>query len=112
METMSSIPVQLTASAIAEVKKLHTAQPEGKVLRFGVKGGGCSGLSYILEFGDAKEDDQYFEIEGIPCAMEPAHGIYLQGMEVHWENGLNNRGFVFTNPNASKTCGCGTSFAV
>lgn len=112
METISSIPVQLTSSAIAEVKKLHAAQPKGKVLRFGVKGGGCSGLSYILEFDDAKADDQHFEIEGIPCVMEAAHGLYLNGMEVNWDNGLNNRGFVFTNPNASKTCGCGTSFAV
>lgn len=112
METISLTPVHLTQSAIAEIKKLHAVQPEGKVLRFGVKGGGCSGLSYILEFGDAMENDQHFVIEGIPCAMEPAHGLYLTGMEVHWENGLNNRGFVFSNPNASKTCGCGTSFAV
>jgi iron-sulfur cluster assembly accessory protein len=112
METIYSTPVQLTTTAINEIKKLHASQEPGKVLRFGVKGGGCSGLSYILEFDDAKEDDQHFEIEGIPCVMEPSHGLYLQGMEVHWDNGLNNRGFVFTNPNASKTCGCGTSFAV
>jgi iron-sulfur cluster assembly accessory protein len=112
METIHSIPVQLTTTAIAEIKKLHAAQTDSKVLRFGVKGGGCSGLSYILEFDNANDNDQHFEIEGIPCVMEPSHGIYLQGMEVHWDNGLNNRGFVFTNPNASKTCGCGTSFAV
>jgi iron-sulfur cluster assembly accessory protein len=112
METISTSPVQLTESAIAELKKLYTEQPAGKVLRFGAKGGGCSGLTYVLEFDDQKTGDQIFEIEGIVCAMEPSHGIYLSGMQVHWENGLNNRGFVFSNPNASKTCGCGTSFAV
>ena len=112
METTTTSPVQLTESAIVELKRLYTLQPEGKVLRFGAKGGGCSGLTYVLEFEDPKAGDQLFEIEGIVCAMEPAHGIYLAGMQVHWENGLNNRGFVFSNPNASKTCGCGTSFAV
>jgi len=58
------------------------------------------------------EEDLFFEIDGLPCIMNPAHSIYLNGMEIHWENGLNNRGFSFVNPNASKTCGCGTSFAV
>ena len=108
----SSAPIQLTPSAFVEIKRLYAEQPQGKLLRFGVKGGGCSGLSYIIEFDDSKEGDQHFEIDGVPCVMEPAHGMYLSGMEVHWDNGLNNRGFVFTNPNASKTCGCGTSFAV
>jgi iron-sulfur cluster assembly accessory protein len=112
METISTSPVQLTESAVVELKRLYSEQKPGHVLRVGVKGGGCSGLTYILEFAEQKSGDQLFEIEGIPCAMEPAHGIYLTGMEVHWENGLNNRGFVFSNPNASKTCGCGTSFAV
>jgi iron-sulfur cluster assembly accessory protein len=113
---MSSIittsPIQLTPSALTELKRLSAEQPQGNVLRFGVKGGGCSGLSYILEFDIAKEGDVHFEIDGVACVMEPSHGMYLTGMEVDWDNGLNNRGFVFSNPNASKTCGCGTSFAV
>jgi iron-sulfur cluster assembly protein len=112
METIINPPIQLTESAIAEIKKLVAAQSTGKVLRIGAKGGGCSGLTYVLDFDEQKSGDQIFEIEGIVCAMEPAHGIYLTGMQIHWENGLNNRGFVFSNPNASKTCGCGTSFAV
>ncbi|MBU6158858.1 MAG: iron-sulfur cluster assembly accessory protein [Bacteroidetes bacterium] len=112
METIINSPIQLTESAIAEIKKLVAVQPAGKVLRIGAKGGGCSGLTYVLDFDEPKSGDQIFEIEGIVCAMEPAHGIYLSGMQIHWENGLNNRGFVFSNPNASKTCGCGTSFAV
>ena len=81
-------------------------------LRAGVKGGGCSGMSYILGFDHKQENDMEFEIEGISCIMNKAHEIYLYGMQVDWQNGLNNRGFTFTNPNASKTCGCGTSFAV
>jgi iron-sulfur cluster assembly protein len=81
-------------------------------LRVGVKGGGCSGMTYVLGFDKSTEKDDHFEIEGIPCVMEKSHGIYLMGMEVDWQGGLNSRGFTFKNPNASTTCGCGTSFAV
>lgn len=81
-------------------------------LRVGVKGGGCSGMTYILGFDQKTESDQEFEIENIPCVMNKAHEIYLLGMQVDWQDGLNNRGFTFKNPNASNTCGCGTSFAV
>jgi len=59
-----------------------------------------------------KELDEVFEIDGIPCLIDPAHGLYLFGMEIDWKTGLDARGFVFNNPNASATCGCGTSFAV
>lgn len=83
-----------------------------QALRAGVKGGGCSGMSYILGFDHRTDNDQAFEIEGIPCIMNRAHEIYLLGMEIDWLEGLNNRGFTFKNPNASNTCGCGTSFAV
>lgn len=107
-------PVQLTAGAIAELKRLM-AEPgfdASQYLRVGVKGGGCSGLSYVLGF-DAKEaDDVIYDIEGIPVVMKQAHGIYLFGIEVNFEDGLNARGFTFRNPNASSTCGCGSSFAV
>lgn len=81
-------------------------------LRIGVKGGGCSGMTYILGFDLQQEGDQAFEIDGIPCIMNKSHEIYLVGMLVDWQDGLNNRGFTFKNPNASTTCGCGTSFAV
>ncbi len=112
METISMIPVTFTATALDELKRLSTQQQEGKYLRVGAKGGGCSGLSYVLEFDDKKENDEMFEIEGITCIMDKSHGMYLMGMQIDWDNGLNNRGFTFSNPNASKTCGCGTSFAV
>lgn len=115
METMiNHIPVTLTANAIAELKRLMQAEgfDTGKVLRIGVKGGGCSGMTYVLGFDDKQESDEQFDIDGIACVMNKSHGIYLMGMEVDWEDGLNSRGFTFSNPNASKTCGCGTSFAV
>ena len=85
---------------------------KNKQLRVGVKGGGCSGMTYILEFDDKKDNDQLFNTDDISFIMDKSHGIYLQGMEVNWEGGLNSRGFTFMNPNASSTCGCGTSFAV
>ena len=108
------IPVHLTESAKGEIKKLMSAEgfDSTQSLRIGVKGGGCSGMTYVLGF-DAKTDkDDTFDIDGIHCIMDRTHGIYLMGMEINWEGGLNSRGFTFTNPNASKTCGCGTSFAV
>ena len=107
-------PVTLTEGAIAEIRRLMAADnfDNTQVLRVGVKGGGCSGMTYILGFDKKDENDQLFEIEGITCAMNKAHEIYLYGMVVDWQDGLNNRGFTFRNPNASSTCGCGTSFAV
>ncbi|MBP6432279.1 MAG: iron-sulfur cluster assembly accessory protein [Ferruginibacter sp.] len=114
METTSAIPVTLTAGAIAEIKRLMNEEgfDATQQLRIGVKGGGCSGMTYVLGFDAPTDKDEKFEIEGIPCIMEKSHSIYLMGMEVDWQGGLNSRGFTFTNPNASKTCGCGTSFAV
>ena len=107
-------PVTLTKGAITEVRKLMTKDgfDSTQALRVGVKGGGCSGMTYILGFDQKQENDFDFEIEGISCIMNKAHEMYLYGMMVDWQDGLNNRGFTFTNPNASAICGCGTSFAV
>lgn len=85
---------------------------QGQYLRIGVKGGGCSGMSYLLGFDAMEEDDELHDIEGIAVLVKKPHGIYLFGMQVDYQNGLNARGFVFNNPNASSTCGCGSSFAV
>ncbi len=114
METINKPPVTFTEGAVNEIKRLMNAPgfDLDKHLRVGVKGGGCSGMTYILEFDTKTEKDELFEIEGIPFIMNPAHGIYLTDMEVHWEGGLNSRGFTFNNPNASTTCGCGSSFGV
>jgi iron-sulfur cluster assembly protein len=114
METSITIPVTLTEGAVAEIRRLMEADgfDHSQRLRVGVKGGGCSGMTYILGFDQPGANDQHFEIAGISCVMDKAHEIYLFGMLVDWQDGLNNRGFTFKNPNASTTCGCGTSFAV
>jgi iron-sulfur cluster assembly accessory protein len=114
MTTAVAAPVSFTPGAVQEIKKLMNDEGFDKtqLLRVGVKGGGCSGMTYVLGFDTPTDKDETFEIEEIPCIMERSHGIYLMGMEVDWQGGLNSRGFTFNNPNASKTCGCGTSFAV
>jgi iron-sulfur cluster assembly protein len=114
METTVALPVSFTGNAIKEIKRLMDAEDfdQTKFLRVGVKGGGCSGLSYVLGFDDKEENDEVYDIEGITFLMNKSHGIYLLGMEIDWHGGLNSRGFTFANPNASKSCGCGTSFAV
>lgn len=106
------IVVQFTEDAIAELKRLASNLNEKRPLRVGVRGGGCSGMSYVLEYGDKQDSDYEFSIAGIPILLNKAHEIYLVGMTVDFEGGLNSRGFTFKNPNASSTCGCGTSFAV
>lgn len=115
METITTAaPVTFTTGAVKEIKRLMEAPDfnTAHLLRVGVKGGGCSGLSYVLGFDEPTEADKHFELEGISCIINKAHEMYLAGMEIDWSDGLDNRGFTFTNPNASSTCGCGTSFAV
>ncbi|MGN6249902.1 MAG: HesB/IscA family protein [Ginsengibacter sp.] len=113
METINKTPVTFTPSAAKEIRRLMNEENNnGRFLRIGVKGGGCSGISYVLGFEDKTEKDEVFEIEGIHCIINPAHLIYLNNMEINWEGGLNARGFTFANPNASTTCGCGSSFGV
>ena len=106
-------PISLSKPALNQLRRVMVEQniPEGHGLRVGVKGGGCSGFSYILGFDLPKENDDTFTIDGMTVLMERAHAIYLMGMEIDWIEGLNNRGFTFTNPNATDTCGCGTSFS-
>jgi iron-sulfur cluster assembly protein len=114
MDHTLTAPVSLTEGAIKELKRLMN-EPDfdhTQFLRVGVKGGGCSGMTYVLGFDQKESDDETFEIEGLPVVMKQAHGIYLLGINIHFEDGLNARGFTFNNPNASSTCGCGTSFAV
>lgn len=88
-------------------------RPEGTFIRVGVDGGGCSGLSYKLEFdNEVKEGDQIFEDKGIKIAVDKKSFLYLVGTELDFIGGLNGKGFVFNNPNAARTCGCGESFGV
>lgn len=82
-------------------------------VRVSVKGGGCSGLSYNLDFdNETKSDDQFFEDKGVRIALDMKSFLYLAGTELDFTNGLNGKGFNFNNPNASRTCGCGESFSV
>lgn len=113
MTATETAPVSFTEGALKEIGVLQ-GQPdmEGLYLRVGVKGGGCSGLSYVLGFDKKEEDDTESLIQGVTVIMKKAHGMYLLGMEIDYASGLNARGFIFNNPNASSSCGCGTSFAV
>ena len=107
--------VMLSESAAKEVKKIITEQnlPEGTVLRVGVQGGGCSGFSYSLNFDTAvSEKDRVIELHGIKIAVEKKFDPYLDGTVVDFYDGLEKRGFVFNNPNVTKSCGCGSSFQV
>lgn len=82
-------------------------------LRVSVKGGGCSGLSYNLDFdNETKTGDQFFEDQGIKIALDMKSFLYLAGTELDFTDGLNGKGFNFINPNASRSCGCGESFSV
>jgi iron-sulfur cluster assembly protein len=114
METIVAAPVSFTANAITEVKRLMNEDgfDTTQKLRVGVKGGGCSGMTYVLGFDAMQADDEIHYFNDFEFIMNKSHGLYLFGMQVDWQDGLNSRGFTFTNPNATKTCGCGTSFAV
>lgn len=114
MSTTSKIaPITITSTAITQLKRIKDDQKltAQHALRVGVKGGGCSGFSYVLGFDVAKEGDEMHVIDGMNVLMQKAHALYLMGMEIDWVEGLNNRGFSFNNPNADETCGCGTSFS-
>lgn len=110
----ASAPVTFTAGAVKELHKLKDQQELGDDfgLRVGVEGGGCAGMNYILGFDQKKDGDNEYDIEGIRVFMHKAHGLYLVGMQIDFQDGLNARGFTFNNPNAASTCGCGTSFSV
>jgi iron-sulfur cluster assembly protein len=87
--------------------------PENYGLRVGVKGGGCSGLTYTLGFdGEPREGDTVIEENGVKLFVDGKSLFYLMGTVLDFSDGLNGKGFIFNNPNASKTCGCGESFSV
>jgi iron-sulfur cluster assembly protein len=107
--------IALTPKAAAQVKKVKSENniPETHALRLGVKGGGCSGFTYVLGFDEhPKENDKIMESEGIRVFIDPKSLFYLSGTVLDFSDGLNGKGFVFNNPQASKTCGCGSSFGV
>ncbi len=109
----ANAPISLSNRAANAIRKIMQTKdlPEGYGLRVGVRGGGCSGMSYILGFDRERDEDQAYTVEGIPLYIDKRHGLYLMGTTVDYHDGLNARGFTFENPNATETCGCGSSFA-
>jgi iron-sulfur cluster assembly protein len=107
--------ITITEKAKKEILRIMKENnvPENYGLRVGVKGGGCSGLTYTLNFdGDEKIGDTIIEDENIKLFIDGKSLFYLMGTELDFSDGLNGKGFLFNNPNAAKTCGCGDSFGV
>jgi iron-sulfur cluster assembly protein len=106
--------ITVTESAKNQAIKLMTEDGlDNYFIRVGVKGGGCSGLSYDLSFDNVMiEGDQEFEDKGIKIVCDRKSFLYLIGTELDFSGGLNGKGFTFNNPNASRTCGCGESFSI
>lgn len=98
MDSANRAPIQLTPGAAEVVKQLLQGNTEAPYLRVGVKGGGCSGVAYMLGFDARMEDDDLFEVSGIPVIMKKAHGMYLMGMEIDYQQGSDAAGFVFRQP--------------
>ena len=112
MSTSNTI-VNLSESAKEEIKRLiekENNKPDG--IRLSLLAGGCSGLSYHLEFDKIKEKDLIDEDKEIKVIIDPKSALSINGLTVDYQGGLTGKGFVFTNPNSTKSCGCGTSFAV
>jgi len=113
-ETTSTAPalVMVTPEAAAEVKKLLENEPGKEGLRLEVRGGGCSGMSYGLTFDNTQEGDTVVDTNGVKVMIDPKSAIYLKGTILHFEGGLEGRGFTIKNPQAKGSCGCGQSFNV
>ena len=114
--TTETPAINLTEAAAREVRTIIEQQEldKDKVrLRVGVKGGGCSGFSYILDLTEVQKDtDEEIELHGIKVICDPKSMLYLGGTTIDFKDEIMGRGFVFSNPNANSTCGCGSSFAV
>ncbi len=107
-------PVSLTERAARQIKKIkeNESLDEELYLRVAVEGGGCSGLSYKLGFDIKTDEDELVTSQGMEIVINPKHMMYLDGIVIDYPDGLDARGFTFDNPNASESCGCGSSFAV
>lgn len=106
------VQITLTPRAAAKAKALMARDSRADVaLRVGVEGGGCSGLQYTLTLDARHDDDVLLEQDGVPVVVDPKSATYLDGMTLDYVDALHGAGFKFLNPNASRTCGCGSSFS-
>ena len=104
--------INITDSALNEVRRLLLSEDPDYGLRLGIKGGGCSGLSYILEFTEFRDGDTTLDYQGVAVFLDKKSTIYLSGITLDFQSGLQGKGFVFQNPMAANTCGCGESFSL
>lgn len=106
--------ISITEKALGQIKEIFSKEnPEtGTGLRLAVIGGGCSGLSYKIDFSPIKDKDNILEFDDIKILIDPKSSIYLKGIVLDFQDGLKGKGFIFENPNAKNTCGCGESFSV
>jgi len=114
-ETNIKSEITITEKALNEILRIRQSNniPENYGLRVGVKGGGCSGLTYTLNFVENKKDeDTIIESENVKLFIDGKSLFYIMGTQLDFSDGLNGKGFLFNNPNAAKTCGCGESFGV
>lgn len=112
--TLEQAEIKVTTKAVNQIKQVMQENniPENYGLRVGVKAGGCSGLSYSLGFDSgAHEGDKVIDTDGVKLFVDGKSLFYLTGVELDYTDGLNGKGFVFNNPKATKTCGCGNSFS-
>ena len=113
-ETINDAEIKISEKAVKEIRRIMNENkvPEEYGLRVGVKGGGCSGLTYSLGFdAESREGDTIINQDGLKLFVDGKSLFYLMGTVLDFSDGLNGRGFVFNNPNATKTCGCGESFS-
>lgn len=106
--------VKVTEKAVEQIKTIFLAESKSEEcgLRLSVVGGGCSGLTYKMDFDNQKEKDNILFFDGVRILIDLKSSIYLKGITLDYKDGLNGKGFVFINPNATNTCGCGESFSV
>ena len=105
--------IEVTPEALQRFRELlRDPANANRAVRLGVRGGGCSGFSYVMDFDEERPGDHRLEIDGVTLLLDRKSIIYLKNIRLHFEGGLRGRGFVFDNPNARNTCGCGESFSI
>ena len=105
--------INITKNAIKEIEMIFKNHDnKEQALRLKVIGGGCSGLSYNMDFDDVKENDNILDFKDFQIVIDLKSSIYLKGITLDHQKGLQGKGFIFKNPNATNTCGCGESFAI